>query len=198
MLFEKWLPCSGLSVYKHINNVTDYISALMTAAQKFSTIGNMWWFSCWQTRCAVWPVVCWLTLWINARWDSELYGHGPVFLPIIQIQLKSLFCFDSIPSLASTTNFRTCHDSTAVVPCAEFCSKHFIRIRLRAKKFPSNLHYSRRINEMGPQFSTCINISFHQLRISKVNWIFFLHNCNSHWYAYSSFLYNSRVAPQRT
>ena len=31
------------------------------------------------------------------------------------------------------TTFGTCHDSTAVVPCAKYCSDHFISIWMRAK-----------------------------------------------------------------
>ena len=47
----------------------------------------------------------------------------------MEISLSS----DSITDDHITTKFGTCHDSPAVVPCAKFCSDHFISIGMRAK-----------------------------------------------------------------
>ena len=43
-------------------------------------------------------------------------------------------CHNSIAGHQIATNFCTCHDSTAVVPCAKFCSDHCIRIEMRANR----------------------------------------------------------------
>ena len=43
------------------------------------------------------------------------------------------FSSNSITGDHITTKFGTCHDSPAVVPCAKFCSDHFISIWMRAK-----------------------------------------------------------------
>ena len=43
-------------------------------------------------------------------------------------------CCDSVAGHQIATNFCTCHDSTAVVPCTKFCSDHFIRIEMRVKR----------------------------------------------------------------
>ena len=43
-------------------------------------------------------------------------------------------CHNSVAGHQIATNFCTCHDSTAVVPCAKFCSDHCIRIEMRANR----------------------------------------------------------------
>ena len=43
------------------------------------------------------------------------------------------FRFNSITGNHIATKFGTCHDSPAVVPCAKYCSDHFISIWMRAK-----------------------------------------------------------------
>ena len=43
------------------------------------------------------------------------------------------FSFNSTTDDHIATTFGTCHDSTAVVPCAKYCSDHFISIWMRAK-----------------------------------------------------------------
>ena len=43
-------------------------------------------------------------------------------------------CCNSVAGHQIATNFCTCHDSTAVVPCTKFCSDHCIRIELRVKR----------------------------------------------------------------
>ena len=42
-------------------------------------------------------------------------------------------CHNSVAGHQIATNFCTCHDSTAVVQCTKFCSKHYIRIEVRVK-----------------------------------------------------------------
>ena len=46
-------------------------------------------------------------------------------------------CCNSPAGNQITINVCTCHDSTAVVPCAKFCSDHCIRIEVRVKQ---NVH----------------------------------------------------------
>ena len=41
---------------------------------------------------------------------------------------------NSIAGHQIATNFCTCHDSTAVVPCTKWCSDHCIRIEVRVKQ----------------------------------------------------------------
>ena len=43
-------------------------------------------------------------------------------------------CCNSVTGHQIATNFCTCHDSTAVVPCTKFCSDHYIRIEMRVKR----------------------------------------------------------------
>ena len=43
-------------------------------------------------------------------------------------------CSNSVTGHQIATNFCTCHDSTAVVPCTKFCSDHCIGIEMRAKR----------------------------------------------------------------
>ena len=42
-------------------------------------------------------------------------------------------CCNAVTGHQIATNFCTCHDSTAVVPCTKFCSDHCIRIEMRVK-----------------------------------------------------------------
>ena len=48
--------------------------------------------------------------------------------------METLPCCNSVAGHQITTNFCTCHDSTAVVPCTKFCSYHCIRIEMRVKR----------------------------------------------------------------
>ena len=43
-------------------------------------------------------------------------------------------CRNSVAGHQITTNFCTCHDSTAVVPCTKFCSDHGIGVEVRVKR----------------------------------------------------------------
>ena len=43
-------------------------------------------------------------------------------------------CCNSVAGHQIATNFCTCHDSTAVVPCTKFCSDHSIRLEMRVKQ----------------------------------------------------------------
>ena len=48
--------------------------------------------------------------------------------------METSLCCNSVVSHQIATNFCTCHDSTAVVPCTKFCSDHCIRIEMRVKR----------------------------------------------------------------
>ena len=81
---------------------------------------------------------------------------GPVSLTIFHHNSHSTensFSCNSIAGDHIATIFCTCHESTAVVSCAKFCSDHFITIWMREKmmKFPSHLNCDGKlISEMGP------------------------------------------------
>ena len=47
--------------------------------------------------------------------------------------MENLFSSNSVTGDHIATKFGTCHDSPAVVPCAKFCSDHFIFTWTRAK-----------------------------------------------------------------
>ena len=47
--------------------------------------------------------------------------------------MENSFSSNSITDDHIATKFGTCHDSPAVVPCAKYCSDHFISIWMRAK-----------------------------------------------------------------
>ena len=47
--------------------------------------------------------------------------------------MENSFSSNSITVDHIATKFYTCHDSQAVVPCAKFCSDHFINTWMRAK-----------------------------------------------------------------
>ena len=62
---------------------------------------------------------------------------GPVSLTVFSRNYNSMEtspCHNSIAGHQIATNFCTCHDSTAVVPCTKFCSNHCIRIEVRVKR----------------------------------------------------------------
>ena len=50
------------------------------------------------------------------------------------------------------TNFRTCHDSTDIVPCTKFCSDHFVRIEVRMKQNSHRIWIldGKTVTETGP------------------------------------------------
>ena len=48
--------------------------------------------------------------------------------------MESSPCCNSVTGHQIATNFGTWHDSTAVVPCTNFCSDHCIVIEMRAKR----------------------------------------------------------------
>ena len=54
--------------------------------------------------------------------------------------METLPCSNYVAGHQIATNFCTCHDSTAVVPCTKFCSDHCIRIEMRVKR---NFHRIR-------------------------------------------------------
>ena len=48
--------------------------------------------------------------------------------------METLTCHNSVAGHQIATNFCTCHDSTAVVPCTKLCGDHCIRIELIVKR----------------------------------------------------------------
>ena len=68
--------------------------------------------------------------WVEAR-------QGPVLLTFFVRNLNSMEispCCYSVAGHTIATNFCTCHDSTAAVPCTKFCSDHCIKIEVRVKQ----------------------------------------------------------------
>ena len=50
------------------------------------------------------------------------------------ISMETSTCHNSVAGHQIATNFCTCHDSTAVVPCTKFSSDHCDRIEVRVKR----------------------------------------------------------------
>ena len=74
--------------------------------------------------------------------------QGPVSLTFSCLQFKFDWNF--------ATNFSTCHDSTAVVPCTKFCSDHCIRTEVSETIFPSNLICDEKtVSQTGPWVQWC-------------------------------------------
>ena len=48
--------------------------------------------------------------------------------------METSSCCNSVTGHQIATNFCTCHDSKAVVPCTKFCSDHSIRLEMRVKR----------------------------------------------------------------
>ena len=68
---------------------------------------------------------------------SKTQIQGPVSLTFFarnSNSMETLPCHNAVAGHQIATNFCTCHDSTAVVPCAKFCSDHCIRIEVRVKR----------------------------------------------------------------
>ena len=68
----------------------------------------------------------------------ELCKAGPRLVILMIFHHKSnlteiLFCCNSIPFHQIATMFCTCHDSYAVMACAQFCSHYFITCWLKTK-----------------------------------------------------------------
>ena len=55
------------------------------------------------------------------------------FFALNSNSMESSPCCNSVTGHQIATNFGTCHDSTAVVPCTKFCSDHCIEIEMRVK-----------------------------------------------------------------
>ena len=72
-----------------------------------------------------------LTLYNTTRTGARFTDD---FLPAISNSMKTSPCCNSVAGHQIATNFCTCHDSTAVVPCTKFCSDHCIRIEMRVKR----------------------------------------------------------------
>ena len=71
------------------------------------------------------PFWCW-------RWDTGAHFTND-FSITIQIRWKFHLALIQLLMTISQQNFGTCHDSPAVVPCAKYCSDHFISIWMGAK-----------------------------------------------------------------
>ena len=91
----------------------------------------------------------WLVIWKLFPYVTELpwhygdmwhYGNrrqGPVSLTFFDRYSNTMEtspCHNSLAGHQIATNFCTCHDSTAVVPCTKFCSDHGIRIEVGVKR----------------------------------------------------------------
>ena len=64
--------------------------------------------------------------------QTRMVPSGPISLTNFACSrnvMKISFCCNSFPGLQTTTNFRTCHESYAVVSCAKNCG----RISIKAK-----------------------------------------------------------------
>ena len=63
--------------------------------------------------------------------------QGPVSLTFFDRNSNSMEtspCHNAVVGHQIATNFCTCYDSTAFVPCAKFCSDHCIEIEVRVKR----------------------------------------------------------------
>ena len=69
-------------------------------------------------------VACFLRAW-RGHFTTDISRHNSNLMHIS-------FCCNSLPGQQIATNFSTCHDSSAVVACAKFCSNHFTSICMRA------------------------------------------------------------------
>ena len=79
----------------------------------------------------MWFLICWylsMSSWVHFM--EQLFHQNSSLM-------GNMLCCNSIVSHLIATNFCTCHNSTAVVACAKFCSDHILRIGMRAKQ---NLH----------------------------------------------------------
>ena len=60
-------------------------------------------------------------------------------------------CYNFAVGPQIATNFCTCNDSTAVVPCTKLCTGHCTRIEVRVKTIPTNLNCDgKNVGETGP------------------------------------------------
>ena len=99
---------------------TLFILCSFNPAASFKWLTQLqWWSFYWRT----WAVIIFNP---GARFTNEC-------LPAIQIRWKLCLAVIVIGHQIAT-NFCTCHDSTAVVPCTKFCSDHCIRIEVRANR----------------------------------------------------------------
>ena len=77
-----------------------------------------------------------------SQWYHTLYWYcfdpgarfTNVFLARNSNPMETSPCHNSVAGHQIATNFCTCHDSTAVVPCTKFCSDHCIRIEVSVKR----------------------------------------------------------------
>ena len=70
------------------------------------------------------PALAW---WPGARFTNDFFARN---LNLMEI---SPSC-NSVAGHTIETNFCTCHDSTAVVPCTKFCSDRYVRIVVTVKR----------------------------------------------------------------
>ena len=70
----------------------------------------------------------------------------------IQNTTMIIFYYNWVVSYKSATNICTCHDSTAVVACANFCSNHIITIWIKTNNISIKFEFlvAKSISAMAP------------------------------------------------
>ena len=85
--------------------------------------------------------VCFVIMWSYNKFFADIFDpfiyviQGPISLTFFHHNSNSMeisFSCNSITGDHIATKFGTCHDSPAVVPCAKYCSDHYIIIWMRA------------------------------------------------------------------
>ena len=102
-------------------------------------------------------------------------------------------CCNSVTCHQYATNFCTCHDSTAVVPCTKFCSDHCIRIAAK-RASRENLWWFQ--CGVPTQFSWRSNSRFEELKLYSshddvIKWKHFPRN-----WPFVRWIHRSRWIPQ--
>ena len=91
----------------------------------------------------IWPLTCWF-FFRKHQHISRLFAHN-------SNSMKDCYCRTSGTVHHIATNFCSCHDSCAVMPCAKFCSNRYI-LEENTIQFQSNLNFDGKkiICDMGP------------------------------------------------
>ena len=71
---------------------------------------------------------------IGPLWYESTSHHTICLYECAYLLPRQIPICNSVAGHQIATNFCTCHDSTAVVPCTKFCSDHCIRIEMRVKR----------------------------------------------------------------
>ena len=101
----------------------------LTEANYFTDTSSLYHISCSSVMVAAhFTTVKHFMLWgSGARFTNVFFAHNSNSMEIWP-------CHDSVAGHKIATNFCTCHNSIAVVPCTKFCSDHCIRIEVRVKR----------------------------------------------------------------